>query len=78
MVREEFIEAVKTGREIEFVCAGKSYFESREADDKWYIYNESEKAKQYFKSADDLIDSALINGFPLNKMWDKIIINYIL
>lgn len=37
MVREEFINAVRTGREIEFSCDGKSYFESRETDDKWYI-----------------------------------------
>ena len=78
MVKEEFIEAVRTGREIEFTCDGVSYFESRITDDKWYIYNESNKSKQYFKSAEDLINNALINGYPLNEMWRKIQIDYIL
>ncbi|HZK33563.1 MAG TPA: hypothetical protein VFC60_03590 [Tissierellaceae bacterium] len=78
MVREEFIDAVRTGREIEFTCEGRSYFESHEADDKWYIYSERENKKQYFKSADDLINNALINGSPLSEMWYKIKIDYIL
>ena len=38
MVKEEFIEAVRTGREIEFTCDRISYFESRITDDRWYIY----------------------------------------
>ena len=78
MVREEFIDALRTGREIEFTCHGKSYFESHEDNDKLYIYSESEKTKQYFKSANDFINNALINGFPLNEMWSKIKIDYIL
>lgn len=78
MVREKFINAVRTGREIEFSCDGNSYFLSRETDIKWYIYSEGNQTKQYFKSANDLINNALINGFPLSQMWSKIEIDYIL
>lgn len=78
MVSEEFINSVRTGREIEFTCDGNSYFKSRETDDKWYIYSECNQVKQYFKSADDLINNALIDGLPLNEMWSKIEIDYIL
>lgn len=42
------------------------------------IYSESNQTKQYFKSADDLINNALINGILLNKMWSNIVIDYIL
>lgn len=78
MVREEFINAVRTGREIEFSCNGNSYLVSRETNVKWYIYSEDNQTKQYFKSADDLINNALINGIPLNEMWSNIEIDYIL
>ena len=78
MIREEFINAVRTGREIEFSCDRNSYFVSRETDVKWYIYSDGNQTKQYFKSADDLINNALINGIPLNEMWSNIEIDYIL
>jgi hypothetical protein len=78
MVKREFIDAVRSGREIEFTCNGKSYFESHKSDDSWYIYSESDRTKQCFKSANDLLKNALIDGVPLNELWDDIQIEYIL
>lgn len=35
------------------------------------IYGDDNQTKQYFKSADDLINNASINGIPLNEMWSN-------
>ncbi len=78
MGKRECIYAVRIGREIEFTCNGKSYFESHKSDDSWYIYSESDRTKQYFKSASDLLKNALIDGVPLDELWDEIQIEYIL
>lgn len=78
MGKAEFMDAVRIGREIEFTCNGKSYFESRESDDSWYIYSESNRTKQCFKSASDLLKNALIDGVPIDELWDEIQIEYIL
>lgn len=57
MVREEFIDAVRTGSEIEFTCEGKSYFESHEADDliNNALINGSSLSKMWYKIKIDYI-----------------------
>lgn len=78
MVKKEFTEAVMMGREIEFTCNGKSYFESHKVNNKWYIECEEDQTIQCFDSAENLLKNALINGIPLNEMWSNIEIDYIL
>lgn len=67
MVKKEFTEAVMIGREIEFTCNGKSYFESYKANDKWYIQCEEDQTIQYFESAESLLNNSLIDGVPIQE-----------
>lgn len=78
MVKKDFTEAVMIGREIEFTCNGKSYFESHKTNDKWYIECEKDQTIQYFESAEELLNNCLIDGIPLHEQWDNIKIQYIL
>ncbi|NMA48394.1 MAG: hypothetical protein GX947_01260 [Tissierellia bacterium] len=78
MIKKEFTEAVMIGREIEFTCNGKSYFESHKSKDKWYIQCEEDQTIQYFESAENLLNNAIIDGIPLDELWDNIKIQYIL
>lgn len=42
-IKQEFIDAVFMGREIEFSYCGQHYFESRRTETDWYIHCEEEK-----------------------------------
>lgn len=68
----------ESGERIEFTCNGKSYFESHEANDRWYIQCEEDQTIQYFESAENLLNNAIIDGIPLDELWDNIKIQYIL
>ncbi len=77
-VKEEFICAINTGREIEFSYNNQNYFESRTSQTNWYIFHEETKSYQYFKSAEELILNAILQGENINDIWEEITINYIL
>lgn len=77
-IKQQFIDAVKTGREIEFSCCGQHYFESRRSDTDWYIYCEETKLEQHFNFADDLLKNATLKNQNINNVWEQISIQYIL
>ncbi len=77
-VKQEFINAVNTGREIEFSYNSQNYFESRTSQTNWYIYHEETKTYQYFKSSKELILNTILQDKNINDIWEEISINYIL
>lgn len=77
-IKYEFYDSVKTGREIEFRYGGKKYFESHNSDIDWYIFCEETESSQHFKSADDLLEYAILGSQNINDLWHDIKIDYIL
>lgn len=76
-VRQQFIEAVLTGREIEFRHGARHYFESRTSQRDWQIYCEETKEIQHFASSLELLEHAELQGRPIREIWDEIFIDYI-
>lgn len=77
-IKQEFVDAVFTGREIEFSYCDKHYFESRNSDIDWYIYCEETKDIQHFLSSHELIKNAILQGSNINEIWEHISIDCIL
>lgn len=77
-IKKEFVDAVLTGREIEFSYRGKHYFESRNSDSDWYIYCKETKNTQHFLAQHELIKNAILQGSNINEIWEYISIDCIL
>lgn len=74
--KKEFINAIKTNREIEFNYNGANYFKSC-SDKGYYIYNSKDNSYQYFKTPEELLEKSKLEGKFLNELWDKIKIQFI-
>ncbi|MBC5737554.1 hypothetical protein [Lawsonibacter faecis] len=77
-IKQEFIDAVFMGREIEFSYCGQHYFESRRTETDWFIYCEEEKYTQHFSSPQELIKNTMLQKVNINEIWEHIIIDCIL
>ncbi|KAF5076781.1 hypothetical protein [Anaerotignum sp.] len=76
--KQEFMDAVHMGREIEFSYCEQHYFESRHNENDWYIYHEETKYEQHFASAYDLLANTMLQGRNINDIWVQITIDCIL
>lgn len=75
-IKHQFMEAILTGREIEFRYGARHYFESHSGGN-WYIFCEETKRKQCFNSPQELISCAMLQGRPITELWDMISIDFV-
>ncbi len=72
--KDEFIDNVNLGLEIEFICCGLGYFLSShyvEGKRVFYVYCPHTQTSQEFAGTEELLKISL-NGVPLDRCWGKI------
>ena len=77
MTREQFIEAIESGGDIMFDCGDKHFTICYWSDSPIDVAEQiTEENHRVFDKPDDLLKEYMVNGLPLGKQLDTVVITF--